>query len=167
MIYICLIIVVLIMIVTFFAGRLYELFAGQKRRYNREYMAYQRKLLLNCEKENIKNDIFLDSIFVNNQYKRIVIYGIRGENYTKFRERCREEFFDAIYLADSYADDLRDAFDEPIYNKQQMKDLEFDAIVVTSVIHFSEIDKDLRAMGISEVIWSYRDIVLNAAKEYV
>lgn len=150
----------------FFLGRAYEFFANKKRMYSGNWLRYQSALLRGCMQENRENGGgVLDSFFVNNGYKRIVIYAVGGIYYNSFIESINLEQFDMVYLADANHIQLQKQFGEKVYAKEELPELLFDIIVVTSVAHFYEISRELRKLGISKNIVSYSDLVFNAARE--
>ena len=167
MVAVCLasIFVLFLTLLAFFLGRGYEFFANNKRSYSENWLRYQSGLLWGCRKENQENGRTQDSFFVHNGYKRIVIYAVGGVHYNSLIASINKEQFDEIYLADANNLQLSKQFGERVYAKEELPELIFDVIVVTSVAHFSEIASELRQLGISKDIVSYSDLVFNAAKE--
>ena len=92
------IVTAVLVLLSFFAGKLYENFICINAPENKSM--YQNNLLKEWEKENLMAGRKLDSYFINNGYKKIVIYGVMGQYYEKFRYSIREERFDKIYLMD-------------------------------------------------------------------
>lgn len=157
---VCIILFIILVILAFFGGRLFEFLNGEKGREEIDRINYQKKLLRIYEEK----DIPLYHYFKNNKIRNIVIYGL-GAYYKNFKDKIGDFKFDHIYLADGNVSDKQKAFPEHIYTKQELLDLKIDAVVVTSVSHYLEIKQELLELGISKEILSYSDLIYNAAKE--
>ncbi len=152
-------------VLSFFAGRLYEFFRLMAIMREQSRAGYLIGILSQCEKDNEMAGRWLDPYFHNNRYKKIVIYGVGGKYYENFRNHIRDEMFDEIFLMDSNVEKVQKSFSEHVYCREDLKTLTYDAIVVTSVSHFMEIQDELLSVWGGKNIVSYTDIVFNAYKE--
>ncbi len=159
-----LIICLLLFILFFLLGRAYEFSSNNKRIYPKTWLDYQTKLLYAASNANQEEGRTLQPFFVNNDYKRIVIYAM-GIYYDPFIQNINKEYFDEIYLADANNIQCSKKLGEKVYSKEELSKLSFDVIVVTSVAHFGEIAKELKELGITKEIVSYSDLVFNVSKE--
>ena len=160
-----LIICLLLSIIFFFLGRAYEFSANNKRQYPVHWLEYQTKCLQDAMNANKEKGRTLQPFFTNNEHKRIVVYGIGGIYFDFFSSDIDKQYFDEIYLADSNNAEYSKKLGKKIYAKEELLELLFDVIVVTSVSHFQEINNELKELGISKEIVSYSDLVFNASKE--
>lgn len=154
----------LLFILFFFLGRTYEYLANNKRVLATSWLQYQTHHLYEAMKGNQEKGITLDGFFVNNSYKRIVIYAM-GIYYNPLIENINKEYFDKIYLADANNIQLSKKLGQKVYAKEELPELSFDVIVITSVAHFQEIAEELKELGVTKEIVSYSDLVFNASKE--
>lgn len=152
-------------IIFFLLGRGYQFNVDNKKIHLENALIYQKKLFEMCREENRKNGRDVNAFFVNNGIKRIVIYGM-GYYYNLFKEDIREDEFEAVYLADKNYAQLAKELGRHVYSPQEMKELDFDAVIVTPLPYFQEIARELRKQGLEKKIISYGDLVFNARKEF-
>lgn len=157
--------VFLFSVIAFFAGRVYQFYSALRKRYFGDWLRYQKNLLSDCKKTNREEGRTLDAFFTNRGYKNIVILGIGAQYYFDFTRDINLDIFETVYLADGNRDTVQKNFEEKVYSKEELRDLEFDVIVVTSLSHFVEIDRELKKLGITKEIVAYSDLLYNAAKE--
>lgn len=136
---------ILFIILSFFLGRAYEFFTNNKRTYAKNWLQYQSGLLYKCTKENQEKGRTLDPFFINNGYKKIVIYAV-GIYYNPLIESIDKKYFEEIYVADANSIQLSKELGQKVYAKEELPELLFDVIIVTSVAHFQEIAKELRQL---------------------
>lgn len=158
------IVIVLAILLTYFVGyaRGYlfhcdsfgEELAGEKR----------ATFLAEWRKDNHVQQRDMAVYFVNRGITRIVIYGL-GRYYHEFKEDLLTNPFSDIYLADRNASYMSTDNNQRFYGMNEIKDLDFECIVVTSLAHFTEIRKELIAIGIDKPIVAYSDLVFNLTKE--
>lgn len=157
--------VLLFSFIAFFAGRAYQYIRSMKKRYFVDWLQYQKTLLADCLRTSRLEGRTLDAFFINRGYKNIAILGIGAQYYLDFTKDTNLDIFENIYLADGNRDAVQKNFEEKVYSKEELADLEIDVIVVTSLSHFAEIDRELKALGIDKEIVAYSDLLYNAAKE--
>lgn len=160
-----LLLIFLFSFIAFFVGRVYQFCSGLRKRYFQDWLQYQKTLLSDCLRTNRLEGRTLDAFFINRGYKNIVILGVGAQYYFDFIHDTNLDIFEKIYLADGNRDGVEKNFEEKVYSKEEVIDLEFDVIVVTSLSHFAEIDRELKALGIEKEIVAYSDLLYNAAKE--
>lgn len=129
-------------------------FAQEKRK---TFLEEQRR-------KNHDKGLDLSVYFTNRGITKMVIFGCEGGYYHEFLEDLNISSFDKMYLADSNAKYMKDKGDK-VYDTRELKELDFQCIVVTSISHFTEIKKTLRRNGIDKPIVGYSDLVFNLQKE--
>lgn len=157
--------ILLFSLIAFLAGRIYQFFSNLRKMYLVDWLQYQKTLLADCLKTNRLEGLTLDAFFINRGYKNIVILGVGSPYYFNFMQDINLNIFENCLLADGNSDRIQRNFKEKIYSKEELADLDFDVIVVTSLSHFVEINRELKALGIEKEIVAYSDLLYNAAKE--
>lgn len=157
--------ILLFSFIAFFAGRVYQFFSNLRKRYFSDWLQYQKTLLADCLRTSRLEGRTLDAFFINRGYKNIVILGVGAQYYFDFTQDINLDIFENVYLADGNRDAVQKNFEKKVYSKEELTDLEFDVIIVTSLSHFVEIDRELKALGIDKEIVAYSDLLYNAAKE--
>lgn len=152
--------IIILCVICFFAGRLFEFLSNENEREEMDRLTYQKKMLSVWE-ERIYS---LSDYFKNNDIHKIAIYGL-GFYYNNFMQKVTDVEFDEIYLSDGNALNKQKEFSEHIYTKQELVNLDFDIVVVTSVAHYLDIKRELSDLGVEKDIISYSDLVYNAMKE--
>lgn len=150
----------------FVGGRYYEFCSAEKNDYFDKYSDYQQNLLRNAVRDNRQNGRDFLAFFRNRNIKRIAVYGLGLWN-KEFLQDIDKEYFDAIYYVDRDADVLSRKKGERVYFPKELLDLDFDMVVITSVVFYKEIKKQLEDAGIQQEIWSYSELVYNVVKEEV
>lgn len=157
-----LLICIVIAFLFFFAGRAYQMLFLENINQYQNHVNYQKRLFEEQIEINRQKGEKLDAFFVNRNIRRIVIYGL-GPYYQEFLHDVSVQIFDEIFFSDGNPEACEN--EGKIYSKMELLQLDFDAVIVTSLSHYLDIREDLLKLGIEQDIYSYSDIVYNSSKE--
>lgn len=132
-------------------------FNEMKEKYNKQsaYYSLTQQWLLN-KHENKELSEYLE----NYGYKKIAVYGM-GTLSELFYHEIRDKEIKVKYFIDKNADEIYCGMDDiPVVNLKEINmEEEIDAIIVTPVFNFEEIERDLEELGVTTAVVSLEDIV--------
>lgn len=136
----------------------------------------KRKYSLFCEKERTRtlrvywenkleqNHYNLEQYFCNRGWTKIVIYGL-GVEYEGMMQFFDPTKLEQVILGDKNGELLSRKLKTKVYNIEELKNINFDAVVVSSSIYYLAIKKEFEDADIMVPIISYEDLIYNAGKE--
>lgn len=111
-----------------------------------------------------QNNISLENYFINRNQKIIAVYGL-GQYYYELLQNFDRSKFDKVYLGDRSKMDKQESLSQRVYTIDELVKEPIDAVLVTSVIYYDEIQREFITKGMKCPIISYQDLVYNAKKE--
>lgn len=165
MLWICSGIMVIVMIlISFFLG--YEEGTFTQISVQRKSMAKQIRSQNFLKQSDIikQENIPLENYFMNRRLKRIAVYGLE-RYYFELIENFDTDKFETIYLGDRNKEDKQELLSQRVYTIDELVKKSMDAVLVTSIAHYDEIQREFKEKGMKCSIISYQDLVYNAKKE--
>lgn len=145
-------------------GRYSEFCYSEKMKYFDKYPEYQQTMLRKAIKNNRENGRNLLAFFKNRDIRSIAVYGL-GAWKNEFSQDIDEKYFDNVYYVDKNAAFFNKEKNIKVYLPEELPNLNFDICVVTSVVYYKEIRKQLKRLGIMQDVCCYSELVYNAVKE--
>lgn len=130
--------------------------ASEQRKSMAEQIRYQN--FTKCKNVVKQNNIPLENYFINRNQKTIAVYGL-GQYYYELLQNFDISKFDKVYLGDRSKMDKQESLSQKVYTIDDLVRKSIDAVLVTSVIYYDEIQREFITKGMKCPIISYQDLV--------